>query len=285
MIKRTFATLAFLCLLLPAFAQQSLLYKVSGKGLKQPSYVYGTIHLICPDDFFLPPHLQKAFDQARSIYLEIDMDDPAMMATMLGRLQETDEQYSLEKAFRPEDYRKLGKYLKDSMNMDVTIFKKMKPLVILSMILPKMLNCPTAVAYETKFVSMAKEQQKPVLGLEGLDDQIDVFDAFPDTLEARMIMDYINDLPKQKAIYSRMVAAYKKQDIQQLHNFLGESPEFAGYEDKLVYDRNRNWIPVMEKAMQQETVLFGCGAMHLGGDQGVVELLRKRGYKVEPVTK
>ncbi|MGN7723160.1 TraB/GumN family protein [Chitinophaga sp. 22620] len=285
MIKRTFATLAVLCLLLPAFAQQSLLYKVSGKGLKQPSYVYGTIHLICPDDFFLPPHLQKAFDQSKSIYLEIDMDDPAMMATMLGRLQETDEQYSLEKAFRPDDYRKLGKYLKDSMNMDVTIFKKMKPLVILSMILPKMLNCPTAVAYETKFVSMAKEQQKPVLGLEGLDDQIDVFDAFPDTLEARMIMDYINDLPKQKAIYSRMVAAYKKQDIQQLHNFLGESPEFAGYEDKLVYDRNRNWIPVMEKAMQQETVLFGCGAMHLGGDQGVVELLRKRGYKVEPVTK
>jgi uncharacterized protein YbaP (TraB family) len=285
MIKRTFATLAILCLLLPAFAQQSLLYKVSGKGLKQPSYVYGTIHLICPDDFFLPPHLQKAFDQSKSIYLEIDMDDPTMMATMLGRLQETDEQYSLEKAFRPEDYRKLGKYLKDSMNMDVTIFKKMKPLVILSMILPKMLNCPTAVAYETKFVSMAKEQQKPVLGLEGLDDQIDVFDAFPDTLEARMIMDYINDLPKQKAIYSRMVAAYKKQDIQQLHNFLGESPEFAGYEDKLVYDRNRNWIPVMEKAMQQETVLFGCGAMHLGGNQGVVELLRKRGYKVEPVTK
>ncbi len=285
MIKRTFATLAFLCLLLPAFAQQSLLYKVSGKGLKQPSYVYGTIHLICPDDFFLSPHLQKAFDQSRSIYLEIDMDDPAMMATMLGRLQEKDEQYSLEKAFLPEDYRKLGKYLKDSMGMDVTVFNKMKPLVILSMILPKMLNCPAAVAYETKFVSMAKEQQKPVLGLEGLDDQIDVFDAFPDTLEARMIMDYINDLPKQKAIYSRLVAAYKKQDIQQLHNMLGESPEFAGYEDKLVYDRNRNWIPVMEKAMQQETVLFGCGAMHLGGDQGVVELLRKRGYKVEPVTK
>lgn len=285
MIKRTFATLAAICLLLPAFAQQSLLYRISGKGLKQPSYVYGTIHLICPDDFFLSPNLQKAFNQSKSIYLEIDMDDPAMMATMLGRLQEQDEQYSLEKAFRPDDYRKLGKYLKDSMGMDVSVFKKMKPLVILSMILPKMLNCSAAMAYETKFVSMAKEQQKPVLGLEGLDDQIDVFDAFPDTLEARMIMDYINDLPKQKAIYSRMVAAYKKQDIQQLHNFLRESPEFAGYEDKLVYNRNRNWIPVMEKAMQQETVLFGCGAMHLGGDQGVVELLRKRGYKVEPVTK
>ncbi|RPD38345.1 TraB/GumN family protein [Chitinophaga barathri] len=285
MIKRTFATLLILCLLLPAFAQQSLLYKISGKGLKQPSYVYGTIHLICPDDFFLSAPLQKAFDQSKSVYLEIDMDDPAMMATMLGRLQEKDEQYSLEKAFTPQDYRKLTKYMKDSMGMDVNAFKKMKPLVILSMILPKMLNCPTAMAYETKFVSMAKEQQKEILGLEALDDQIDVFDAFPDTLEARMIMDYINDLPKQKAIYSKLVAAYKKQDITRLHNLLGESPEFAGYEDKLVYDRNRNWIPVMEKAMQQETVLFGCGAMHLGGDQGVVELLRKKGYKVEPVTK
>lgn len=285
MIKRTFATLVFLCLLLPAFSQHSLLYKISGKGLKQPSYVYGTIHLICPEDFFMPAPLQRAFEQSKSVYLEIDMDDPSMMATMLGRLQEKDEKYSLENAFTKEDYRKLSKYLKDSMNMDVNAFKKMKPLVILSMILPRMLNCPTAMAYETKFVSMAREQQKEILGLEALDDQIDVFDAFPDTLEARMIMDYINDLPKQKAIYGRLVEAYKKQDINKLHALLGESPEFAGYEDKLVYDRNRNWIPVMEKAMQQDATLFGCGAMHLGGDQGVVELLRKKGYKVEAVTK
>lgn len=285
MLQRTLAALALLCLFLPASAQQSLLYRVSGKNLQQPSYVYGTIHLICPNDFFLPEPLLRAFKQSKSIYLEIDMDDPGMMATMMTRLQENNEQYSLKNAFSKADYGKLDKFLKDSMHIELSAFEKMKPMVILSIILPRMLDCPTATAYESKFVSMAKEQQKEIRGLEALDDQIDVFDAFPDTLEARMIMDYINDIPKQKAIYSRLVAAYKKQDIQRLHAMLGESPEFSGYEDKLVYDRNRKWIPIMEKAMQQESVLFGCGAMHLGGDQGVVALLRKKGYKVEPVTK
>lgn len=285
MIKRLLTAFAILSLYLPASAQQSLLYRVSGKGLKQPSYVFGTIHLVCPQDFFLPEPLQRAFKEAKSIYLEIDMDDPTLPLTMMARLQETNEQYSLEKAFKPEDFRKLSKYMKDTMNLDIEAFKKMKPLVILSMLLPRMLSCRNGVAYERKFVSMAKEQQKEIKGLEGIDDQIDVFDAFPDTLEARMIMDYINDMPKQREHYSKLVAAYKKQDIRQLHAMLSESPEFAGYEDKLVYDRNRNWIPKMEKAMQQESVLFGCGAMHLGGDQGVVALLRKKGYKVIPVLK
>lgn len=285
MFKRILFTAGLALFLLPAFAQHSLLYKISGKGLKQPSYLYGTIHLICPDDFFISEPLKAAFSASKTIYLEMDLDDPAMMTRLMQSMQEKTAGYTLEKAFEPQDYTKLTQYFKDSIGMDVAMFKSMKPMILLSTVLVKSLECPNPASYEQSFISMAKEQAKPIEGLESIEDQIGVFDAIPDSVESKMIMEYINDLPKQKALFSRMIEAYKRQNITEIYAYLKESPELAGFEDVMVYNRNRNWIPVIEKAVAKETTLVACGAMHLGGDQGVVELLRKQGYTVEPVTK
>jgi uncharacterized protein len=285
MFKRIFITATLALFLLPAFAQHSLLYKISGKGLKQPSYLYGTIHMICPDDFFLPAHVKEAFSASKTIFLEMDMDDPAMMGKLMQSMQEKADGYSLQNAFKPQDYQKLSQYFKDSIGMDISFFNTMKPMILLSTVLMKSLDCAAPASYEETFIKMAKEQQKPIEGLEKIEDQIAVFDAIPDSTESGMIMDYINDLPKQKALFSRMVGAYKRQNITEIHEYLKESPELAGFEDIMVYNRNRNWIPVIEKAAAKETNLFACGAMHLGGDQGVVSLLRKQGYTVEPVLK
>lgn len=285
MFKRTIITVVLALFLLPAFAQHSLLYKISGKGLKQPSYLYGTIHMICPDDFFLPEHVKTAFSQAKTLYLEMDMDDPAMMATLMESMQEKADGYSLQNVFKPKDYEKLSRYFKDSIGMDVSMFKTMKPMILLSSVMMKSLECPSPASYEGSFIQMAKEQQKPIEGLEKIEDQVAIFDAIPDSTESVMIMDYIENLPKQRALFKRMVDAYKRQNITEIHEYLKESPELAGFEDVMVYDRNRNWIPVIEKAVAKETTLIACGAMHLGGDQGVVALLRKQGYAVEPVLK
>lgn len=285
MLKKTFAFLAILMATLPAMAQHSLLYKVSGNELAQPSYLYGTVHLICEKDFNLSSQLNKAVQNSKTIYLEVDMDDPQLFLTMGPLLQNNDPEYTLEKAFKPADYRKLQQFMNDSLKMDVANFKKMKPMVLLSLMLPKMLECRSSVSYEQKLVELAKFSNKSVEGLEDIADQIKVFDNMPDSLEARMIMEYISDIPKQRAMFKRLITSYKAQDIVALHDMLGESPEFKGYEDILVYNRNRNWIPVMDKAMRKESTFFGVGAMHLGGDQGVIALLKKKGYKVEAVTK
>lgn len=286
MFKRTIIiTVTLTLFLLPAFAQHSLLYKISGKGLKQPSYLFGTIHMICPDDFFLSENLKTAFSQAKTIYLEMDMDDPAMMTRLMQSLQEKTDGYSLQNVFKPQDYQKLSQFFKDSIGMDVSMFKTMKPMILLSSVMMKSLDCPSPASYEGSLINMAKEQQKPIEGLENIEDQVAIFDAIPDSTESVMIMDYINNLPKQRALFKRLVAAYKRQNITEIHEYLKESPELAGFEDVMVYKRNRSWIPVIEKAAAKETTLVACGAMHLGGDKGVVALLRKQGYTVEPVLK
>lgn len=279
--KIVLSALLILCLL-PSFAQNALLYKISGKGLQQPSYLYGTIHLICPEDFFISPALKSAVTAAKTVYLEIDMDDPSLMGTMMQAMQ-APAGHKLQESFDPSDYSRLAAYMKDSMHTDIQNFQQMKPMVILMTILQRTVSCPTPTSYEVALMQMAAEHKKPIQGLEKIADQIAVFDAIPDSTESRMIMEYINDLPKQKASFARLVAAYKRQDVQALHDLLKEAPEFTGYEDLLVYDRNRNWVPVIEKAMQQETVLIACGAMHLGGAQGLLALLKARGYEVTAI--
>ena len=75
---------------------------------------------------------------------------------------------------------------------------------------------------------------------------------------------------------------YKSQDIEAMSRMLGSSDEtdLAKYESMLITTRNSNWIPIMKKMMQEKVTFFAVGAGHLGGEKGVVNLLRKAGYKV-----
>ena len=110
-----------------------------------------------------------------------------------------------------------------------------------------------------------------------------VFDKIPDSVEAQMILEMIRKMPEQRTEFAQMVEAYKKEDIQKLGEEMTDSPEWKGFEDIMLYNRNRNWISVMAAAMKEGTQLFAVGAGHLPGKEGVINLLRKAGYKVEPV--
>jgi uncharacterized protein YbaP (TraB family) len=138
-------------------------------------------------------------------------------------------------------------------------------------------------SYEMNFVKMASEQKKELLGLERVEDQVAVFDAIPDSLEIRSIMNMVNDFESQKKEFTRMSSLYKAQNLDSLYQLLVASPEMMGSQELLLDRRNRNWIPIMESAMKKSSTFFAVGAGHLAGSQGVLELLRKQGYKVKPI--
>ncbi|HEX6915751.1 MAG TPA: TraB/GumN family protein, partial [Chitinophagaceae bacterium] len=101
--------LAVPCLLSAFFSvaqaptEKSLLWKISGNGLSAPSYLYGTIHIMCPDDIRITPKLEAAFNSTRQLYLELDMDNPAAMAKMMMGMMMTDGS-SLQTLLPAKDY-------------------------------------------------------------------------------------------------------------------------------------------------------------------------------------
>ncbi len=260
--------------------ENALLWQVSGNGLASPSYVYGTIHMICKEDFLLSNTLKDKFDASKSVYLEIDMDDPSIMmkTAMLSIMKD----HTLKDIMTAKDYEEISAYVKDSLGMPMMIFNRMKPMTLMSLLYTKVLSCPSE-SYEQRFMEMAKQQKKEIKGLERIEDQMAVFDKIPDSLEAQMILEMIRKMPEQREQFARMVSSYKKEDLGSLGDEMSNSTEWKGFEDIMLVDRNKNWIPVMSAAMKTGTQLFAIGAGHLAGKDGVITLLRKSGFKVEPV--
>ena len=261
--------------------ENALLWSVSGKGLSTPSYLYGTIHMICKEDFLFSNTLKEKISTSKNIYLELDMDDPSMMMKMASLAIMKDK--TLKDLMSKADYELVSSYVKDSLGMPMMIFNRMKPITLMSLIYTKVLPCSSTESYEGKFVELAKAQKKEVKGLETIEDQMGVFDKIPDSVEAQMILEMIRTMPEQRKQMAQMVDSYKKENIQQLSEQMSESPEWKGFEDILLANRNRNWIAIMESAMKQGSQIFAVGAGHLPGKDGVINLLRQAGYTVSPV--
>lgn len=273
----------FLLLLSGAvFAQEkSLLWEVSGNGLRQPSYVYGTIHLICPNDYFLTEATKKALNDCQQLYLELDMDDPSMM-TKMQQVAFFKDDKKIKDFLTAEQYSTLADYFKQK-GMNLEMLGGMKPLTLTSLMYMNLLNCPPQ-SYEMVFAQMASNAKKEVLGLETVEQQMGVFDSIPYQKQAEMLVIMAKDGEKSAKEFAQMVKAYKEQDVEGLLKLMDESElEFEGYEDLLLSNRNAAWIPVIQKAMQDKTTFFAVGAAHLGGSKGVLQLLRKQGYTVRAV--
>ncbi len=260
----------------------TLLWEISGNGLQQPSYLFGTIHMICKEDFLISEIVKQKFNSSKQVYLELDMDDPQLQVTMMQQMQLPDKE-TLKNKLGESDFKKLDSFLQKEMNMNLVMFDKFKPMMVMSILAQRLLPCASMESYEMNFVKMATEHKKELLGLEKVDDQLGVFDAIPDSLEIRSIMNMVNDFESHKKEFSRMSSIYKTQDLDALYQLMAESPEMMGSQELLLDRRNRNWIPVMESVMKNSTTFFAVGAGHLAGSHGVLELLRKQGYKVKGI--
>ena len=262
--------------------EASLLWKIEGKNLTQPSYLYGTIHLICPSDFVLTDTLKGCLKQTEQLTLEIDMDDPGMMMAMMKSMAMR-EGKQLKDLLDVKDYGRLTAYLKDSVGMSIAPFERAKPFMLMSVLLNRVLTCQPQ-SYEMSLMGLAKKQKSEVVGLETVEEQMAVFDSIPYTDQAKMLVTLMDSLPQARQEFGKMVEVYKKQDLAGLYNLTLESDfELENQQEVLLTNRNKRWIPIIEKQIAEKPTFVAVGAGHLGGEEGVIALLRKEGFSVVPV--
>ena len=211
----------------------------------------------------------------------MDMDDASMQVKLM-KLAMLPQGESLPKIFG-KDYAVVDSFFKANASFPLAMFNQFKPMMVMSMMYMEMLPCETSESYEGAFMAMAKEQGKDILGLETIEDQMQVFDNIPDSVEAANIVKMIKEYHTQLKQFAEMVQVYKEQNIEKLYNSVSSSPDLMEAEEDLLEKRNKNWIPVMETNMKEAGCFFAVGAAHLGGTNGVITLLRKQGYSVKAV--
>ncbi len=257
---------------------KSLLYEISGKGLTQPSYLYGTFHLLCQQDLNLSPVTLEKVKAADQVYLELDMDDPKEISAMMGKMYMKDQ---VLKDLMPEaDYEYVKSFFKDSLKLNLESMQKVKPFVLMTMVYPKMLGC-TPGSPELVFAEQATAAKKPVLGLETVDYQFSIIAKPGEKKSAEQLVEYVKNFQKSKKEFEESLALYKSQDIEALYLSTLKDEQFKDQVQDLLWTRNANWIPIITKAIQEKPSFFAVGAGHLGGDKGVLALLKKEGYTVK----
>ena len=282
-MKHFFIVLSLISATIFVNAQQenSLMWEISGNGLQKPSYVFGTIHMICKEDFFMPSVVTDKFKASDKVFLEMDMDDPAMQMKMM-KLATLSGGQSLKNIFG-DDYKIVDSFFKANSQFPLVMFNGFKPMMVMSLMYLEMLPCEQHESYEQSFIALAREEKKEIQGLETIEDQMKVFDDIPDSIEAKNIVKMIREYDQQKQQFADMVKVYKAQNLNKLIESVEGSPDLMNAEEALLTKRNNNWIPVMEKSMKEGSCFFAVGAAHLPGKNGVLELLKKAGYKVRVV--
>lgn len=275
--------------------EKSLLWKISGKDLQESSYLFGTIHIINKEDYFFTPHMQKALDDSESVAFEIDMEEMSDFSNIMGMMSSMymQDNKTLKDLLTEDEYQLVSDHFSE-MGLPLMLLERIKPM-FLSVLAgggeDMMSFSPdggdgSMVSYEMKLAESAKAQEKEISGLETMEFQMSLFDSIPYDAQAKMLLSSIEaEKPEEgENQLDQMVKMYKDQDIQSMHSIMDSDPDgLGGYEELLLQKRNRNWIPKMSEMMSSGSVFFAVGAGHLGGEEGVISLLRQAGYEVEAI--
>jgi len=265
----------------------TLLWKISGKGLDNPSYLFGTIHMLCEEDAMLSSNFKKAIRNCDEVYFEVDMDNLMEMITALKDFKMRNDT-TLADLLSKEDYEKVKEFMESKSGLlPFSKLETYKPMLASSLLMESGIGCEESVAMEQLILEEAKKNKKRVEGLETMSYQASIFDSIPYKLQAEQLLKYVNDGGSKAGAHKQfeeMIEAYKAQDIEKLGEFVKEDDGGLGnYEDILIYNRNRNWVQKLKTLMRERSLTIAVGAGHLAGENGVIKLLRKEGYTVKPV--
>lgn len=265
--------------------RNSLLWMISGKGLSAPSYVFGTMHLLCAEDAVLSDSLQYSINKSEKIYFEIDMDNMGELMGIFKYVKMKDDK-KLSDLLSPAEYDRVKKYFAENKSiLPLSMMERFKPYFITSMLSEAKMPCATKNGMEEVILKAVKKEQKEVFGLETIAFQASVFDSIPYADQAKDLLKTIDSAGKEDSSTAKMLNVYRQQDMSAIEKLtLDEEAGVSSYLELFLYGRNAKWIPIMEKVMAVSPTLFAVGAAHLPGEKGVLQLLQNAGYTVRPMT-
>ncbi len=300
-MKKMFLTL-LLTVMATAGMNAQLLYKISGKGLRKPSYIIGTYHLAPVSFVDSIPGLRSALAESEQVYGEIetaDMTSPENIAKMQQAMM-LPEGKTLTELLTPEQMQKLNATMKELLGVDMSNpmvaqqMNKMLPQALVTqltviMYLKKHSGFNPTQSFDDYFQQQAVAQGKPVGGFETMDFQLQaLFGSISIERQIELLMCFLNNREWEESQVDNIVEAFFAQDLNRIEAAMDEKQDNScdatdEENELLIYGRNATWLKKMPEIMQQKSTFFAVGAAHLVGERGVLAGLRNAGYLVEGI--
>jgi len=285
--RNSFVALFALFILIPIQAQ--LLWKVSGNGLTKPSYLFGTHHLIEKNQIKDFDKILNLAGQADAVVGEMDMSN--MLSLQLKMLNGVMMKDTLLKDLMSQaDYTLVDTEFKLLMNVGLDKLGNMKPMMLSSMYTimtyTKQANLtkqPEAV--DLLFQKRAQEENKQVIGLETIEQQLNIlFNSIPLKRQAEILVQEVKEKDKGIEQLKKLNEAYLSGDLKTLEDLNNEDHDMTAREKKIMIDdRTSGWVKQLSALIPAKSCFVAVGCMHLVGPAGLIDLLKKAGYTVEGV--
>lgn len=285
------ALLLGLLLVLPALAAPPvpLLWKVSDAD--NAVYLLGSFHLLRPDDYPLAAEVQAAFDDAEAVVFELppeEMGSPAV-ASGMARAAQRRRPGTLREDLGPGLWSRLEAYAGPN-GLPLAQLSQVEPWyvgLVVTLASMQRQGLDPALGLDRHLMEAAVRAGKPTAGLERAEQQIAVLAGMAPAEQVQMLAQALEQAEEGPDLVDGLHAAWREGDDARLWREMGE-PLRRGYPDlyaRVNVDRNNAWLPQIERHLARDRgdTLVVVGALHLLGDDGVVELLRAKGYRVERV--
>ena len=265
--------------------EKSLLWKIT-KGASSV-YILGSIHYLRSENYPLKKAILDAFDTSKRLVLEIDLNatsGEAAQRLMLDKALFRDGT-TLPENIGAETYQ-LAAERATQLGIDMRIFNQMKPwFVAINLIAIKLkaLQLDPRRGVDQYLASEAKRRGKPTSGLETLEFQIGLLDQLSKQNQEAMLRETVTELDLLDRNIDEIVRSWVDGDEALLAKLLlAGMVEFPEIHQKVLVERNRRWLPEIEKSLEQGSeALIVVGAAHLVGPDGIIEMLKTKGYSVE----
>lgn len=251
-------------------------------------YLAGSVHLLREDDHPLPPPYEMAYEACQKLYFEVDMSE--MMAGAGKALEDSKlpNGDTIEDHVSEETYKKLKAYFK-KRGIGGKMLESMKPgmlAVTISGIEAMQMGAMPQFGVEMFFNVKATADDKPVTGLETVEFQMGMFDSMEPGEQDDFLAITLDEVDKTPEVLGELIDVWKQGDIEKLNDLLNDQFEEGDkLTELLLYSRNKNWIPAIEKELKSDGVtLIIVGAAHLVGKGSVIDLLEKKGHEAVQLT-
>lgn len=257
----------------------------SVKGERNTVYFAGSVHALPQDHAEFSPQLERAYVAADAIVMEVDLDDlnpleAVEYITTHGTLTGTQ---TLSDVVGAEKYERVSE-LASSVGLPEFAIAKLEPwaaALMLTQVALMNTGFDPQLGIEMQITARAKVDEKPIEGLETIEDQLGIFDSRSTPEQVRFLLDAADDVPAMREDLGRLIEAWRTGNVSAMeHEMEKERSQSPALYDRLLGARNRAWMPKIESLLEaDQDYLVVVGTLHFVGHDGLLQLLKRAGHK------
>jgi len=264
--------------------ENSLLWQVSGNGLKLPSYLFGTEHLVGASFLDSLPYVIEKLKNCGVVAGEVIIDSISQKVNPNWFLQND----SLSREFNSSEFSTIDDAVRKYTKRRLKNLNRVKPIFI-ELLLVNTMSPHTASdnnpALDKYFQQEARKNNMKVIGLETWKFEDSLIFNMPLDIQKKELLYLVSDRDRVEKSFKDFYTFYKRQDVNAIEKLTLSFDDTPQEEmDKITKNRNEKWLKTLPGIMNQQPTFIAVGAAHLLWDCGLINQLRLRGYTVTPVT-